>query len=106
MKPRHSRREFLQTTAVGGVALAAARTTTAATDQPFPKEGVIDCQSHMYPEVVLDFMEKRIKPPLVFRRGDGSDQWQQDVGTQSERQHHGRRVHGRTDSVSYVAGEK
>jgi predicted TIM-barrel fold metal-dependent hydrolase len=69
MKPRHSRREFLQTTAVGGMALASARTTGAEAAKPHP-EGAIDCQSHMYPEVLLDFMEKRIKPPLVFRRGD------------------------------------
>ncbi len=70
MTQSHSRRKFLQTTAVGSMALASAVRARAATGQTFPSEGAIDCQSHMYPEVVLDFMETRTKPPLVFRRGD------------------------------------
>ena len=70
MTDRHSRREFLQTTALGGgMAVAAARAAGATSAKTDP-QGAIDCQSHMYPEVVLDYMETRTKPPLVYRRGD------------------------------------
>jgi predicted TIM-barrel fold metal-dependent hydrolase len=69
MPERHSRRQFLQTTAVGSMALAGARAAGAASAEPDP-QGAIDCQSHMYPEVVLDYMETRTKPPLAYRRGD------------------------------------
>lgn len=69
MKTPQGRREFLQATALGGVALAGAR-AAAATPIPSDGEGYIDCQSHMYPEPVLDYMETRTKPPLVYRRGD------------------------------------
>lgn len=69
MPERHSRREFLQATGLGGVAVARARTAGAVPAKPDPG-GYIDCQSHMYPRVLLDYMETRTKPPLVYRRGN------------------------------------
>lgn len=69
MTDSRSRREFLQTTAVGSLALASARTAGAAPAES-TTQGAIDCQSHMYPNVILDYMETRTKPPLVYRRGD------------------------------------
>ena len=82
MPERHSRREFLQATGLGGVAVARARAAGAVPAEPDPG-GYIDCQSHMYPRVLLDYMETRTKPPLVYRRGDQRytlvGQWQRKV---------------------------
>lgn len=69
MRERHSRREFLHTAGLSGIALAGSRAAEAAPAKP-DSSGYIDCQSHMYPATVLDYMETRTKPPLVYRRGD------------------------------------
>jgi predicted TIM-barrel fold metal-dependent hydrolase len=67
MSERHSRRQFLRTTGLAGVAVAhASGAAPAAPDTA----GYIDCQSHVYPPVLLDYMETRTQPPLAYRRGE------------------------------------
>jgi predicted TIM-barrel fold metal-dependent hydrolase len=64
---RFSRRRFIKTAGMGGVAAMAGSTRSA--DQS-PAVFRIDCQSHIYPPEILAFMEKRKDSPRVYRKGD------------------------------------
>src|SRR5262245_25574385 len=62
-----TRREFIRTTGMGGMAALAAGAISA--DQT-PAASRIDCQSHIYPPEMLELMEKRQDSPRVYRKGD------------------------------------
>ncbi len=63
MDPLGTRRDFLK--AGAGAAAWTAAAPLGAQEAPF----LVDCQSHLYPPELLDLMETRARPPLVYRRG-------------------------------------
>lgn len=60
-----TRRRFV--TAVAAATLAPEKAVGA---DAASKAGRIDCQSHLFPEDFLTFLEKRKSPPYVYRKGD------------------------------------
>ena len=60
-----TRRQFVTAAAAATLVPETANAAAANT-----KTGRIDCQSHLFSEDFLAFLEKRKSPPYVYRKGD------------------------------------